>query len=557
MGLPVIELHGKAFYSNEDALNLGALYIKEYLNNSGLFDAQYFSDNLVSTSEELLQSLLSRKPAIIGFSLYSWNIKFYEPVIKALKSQTQAICFAGGPFITDAIKAGLLDYLDFAIIGPGEVSTVDALKYFIYQIPLASETGIITKQNFSEKKLNELSPQPTDFHSFSVYLKNKDEIFKLKKKKSLLFWETARGCKHNCSYCRYSVYSLKDKIILQKDLAVLQQELDLFKECELKAIAVLTPTFDYDLNIAKEILREIIKRFKKTDCFFTFECKIEHLDEEIIDLFSQINCLIETGPQSLDSQVLSACHRPLDQKKFLQNLELCNQKKVRVVLDLIYGLPEDTLEKSIRSLNECAKLTTAFVNLSKLSVPKNTELFLKKEKFNLTLNPSEDIYETPSFTKDEILYFEDLHFIHDLFAIFQGAPWETSKTIINFQGEQQAIFPYFRDVMSQFNLTHTEGLDLILRYFKYFKKDKNLVFVQDNITLWKEVYFFLKLKRTLKYYIIQSQNQKKLFYSDQQYFLLDKIQINNFSFEIVKQCFSALEIDLALTGVYQSFNHLL
>lgn len=550
-----VEIHGRGSYQREDTLNLGALYIKEYLNDSEYFNSSYISDNQKDSPRQVAEEIMLRNPSAVGFSLYVWNVNFYLEVMKYLKGGSSIIYFAGGPTIQDMLMESpeiALNTFDFLTLGPGEVSVIQALKYFLCNEKNISWKGIVTKENFSDKKIKEISPQPDNFSSFSVYLRNKEDLLRLKNSDNLLFWETARGCLHNCSYCRYSVYSLKEKAIYQKHIDILKQELDLFKECNIKAIAVLTPTFDYNLDIAKDILREIIKRFRYKDCLFTFECKIEHLDEEIIDLFSQINCLIETGPQSLDDEVLKKCHRPLNREKFNKNIQLCWEKKVKVVLDLIYGLPGDTLNKSLRSLDKCSELSTSFVNLSKLSIIEDTELFREKENYHLICNPTGDIKCTPTFSNDEILYFEDLHFIHDLFAIFQGAPWEKGLQIVNFQGRQTSLTPPFRDVLKEYSISHSECLDLILKYFKYIKRDKHKVFEEKNSVLWTEVLIFIKNYSKLNFYIAEKESERRLIHTLNSYEEGESVSVNHNEFIIKKRCLTSLDIDMFLDNHYSS-----
>ncbi len=102
----------------------------------------------------------------------------------------------------------------------------------------------------------------------------------------------------------------------------------------------------------KEFLRAVIDL--NTDTVIDFEMVAELLDEETIDLMGQLNDgYVAFGLQSINDRALATITRKWKKEEFTNNVRLLRQRtdKIKIYIDLIYGLPEDspkTYEAGIR-----------------------------------------------------------------------------------------------------------------------------------------------------------------------------------------------------------------
>ena len=78
--------------------NLAIRYLKA---NAPEFDITLREYTLKDTLENILEDLLSRKPKIIGFSVYIWNVEKTLQLIKLLKEKDPTLTiFMGGPEVS-------------------------------------------------------------------------------------------------------------------------------------------------------------------------------------------------------------------------------------------------------------------------------------------------------------------------------------------------------------------------------------------------------------------------------------------------------------------------
>src|SRR5204862_3668492 len=93
----------------------------------------------------------------------------------------------------------------------------------------------------------------------------------------------------------------------------------------------------------KEFLRTVIQTNNRL--VIDFEMVAELLDEETIDLLGQLHDgYIAFGLQSTNERALAAVERNWNREKFTTNVRMLRQRtdKIKIYIDLIYGLPYDT-----------------------------------------------------------------------------------------------------------------------------------------------------------------------------------------------------------------------
>src|SRR5262245_39042872 len=184
---------------------LAAAYLKLFVSSKGL-DAFYDIDILPAAQANtlgdraLVRALADRRPWLVGFTCYVWNIErtlWIARELKRLRPETQIVL--GGPEIT-ADNAWALETpnYDFAVIGEGEQTFAQLLGGLLDEptppVPIA---GLHVRGAARPPAFR--TPLPDLNRLGSPYvaglLDAADE--------QMLLLETTRGCVFKCKFCYY------------------------------------------------------------------------------------------------------------------------------------------------------------------------------------------------------------------------------------------------------------------------------------------------------------------------------------------------------------------
>ena len=136
-------------------------------------------------------------------------------------------------------------------------------------------------------------------------------------------------------------------------------------------------------------LDELIMLFRITDMFnktealeFTIECNVETLTEEKIKFFykNHVN-RVSIGVQSLSDRNIKFLERLHNKEMVIDKIHLLKKLGINNInLDLIYALPNQTLEDLKQDLDEYLKLDITHISTYSLMVEPNTKLSIRKIK---------------------------------------------------------------------------------------------------------------------------------------------------------------------------------
>ena len=375
-----------------------------------------FNDYTVEDSVDFISDDLCKNiPDMIGFSTYLWNRHIVLEACRLIKGKVPAVkLFAGGAEAT-ALPLMLLDCapFDFVIKGEGEIVLTEVLSRLINGESLEGIPGVFFK---GAKLSPEKDQQPVmDLNVLpSPYLTGTIDPSRY----SGLLWELSRGCPFRCDFC---FESRGVAGVRQISLERIRKELELFEEKKVNQVFVLDPTFNCDKKRAKKILRMILKLAPLIH--FTFEIRAEFIDREIAELFAGINCSLQIGLQSAIPEVLAKVNRKFDTVQYSEKISLLNQAGAVFGLDLIYGLPGDTLDGFKESLNYALGMQPNHLDIFPLAVIPGTALYDQAESFLLKVLPDAPytLISSPGFSESEMAQALDLKNACEIFYNRGGA----------------------------------------------------------------------------------------------------------------------------------------
>lgn len=165
-------------------------------------------------------------------------------------------------------------------------------------------------------------------------------------------WQTQRGCLYRCSFCAFpNGYNSMYEMGLDR----VRSDLELFVKRGVREVAVFDPIFSVHKDRAKAILT-LIKDICP-DIRFEIQTKLEHLDDELLNLIGGLNIVLECGIQTLDPVVQEQIKRRNNRDRIEEVLEKIKRYNISIEAHLIYGLPYQTYESLVKDYKFLRKYT--------------------------------------------------------------------------------------------------------------------------------------------------------------------------------------------------------
>ncbi len=321
----------------------------------------------------LIRNIIDRSPDVLALSLYLWNSQrslFIASCVKRVLPTLKIII--GGPEVT-LDNEWILNHpaVDLAVIGEGEPQFGDALEYLASKNQFG-ERSIVGNKN----KLNIFDfirkPEIKNWHPGSSDYPYLDGTVS-PSRNGAIFLETVRGCPFKCRYCYY--HKAFDSVSLYP-LPMVKRALDFCysAEAQINEIYLMDPTFNARPGF-RELLKFMIKKRMSRDVKIHTELRADLLDENDICLFKEAGLISsEIGLQTLNAKALRLAGRSGDPEKVLSMAYSLKRAGVDVTTGIILGLPGDTPESFLYTLDRLEQ----------------TEAFSVIQPFTLSVLPGSD-----------------------------------------------------------------------------------------------------------------------------------------------------------------------
>lgn len=190
-------------------------------------------------------------------------------------------------------------------------------------------------------------------------------------------------CTSICSYCDFCKMYY-DEMKANKYLDALSMEIkENYKDELIDTIYIGggTPS-SFSINNLKKLFN-IIKIFRLNKNYeFTFECNIENINEEMLELLYQnkVN-RISIGIQTFNNNLLSKLGRNHKKDDVFDKINLL--KKIgfnNINVDLMYALPDESLEDVKKDIKEFIKLDINHISTYSLILEENTYFYINNTK---------------------------------------------------------------------------------------------------------------------------------------------------------------------------------
>lgn len=385
--------------------NLAIYSLKAYADAEEVELAEY---TINQQKDEILRDLYLRKPDVLCFSCYIWNMEYVETLVREIAKLCPRLpIWLGGPEVSYDAAAVLerLPAVKGVMKGEGEETFAQLCR--IYQKDwndweeaerkLLEMDGITFRRERTQEDLDGAEEEtekiienpwrPVMDLSCIPFVYKDMEKFRNK----IIYYESSRGCPFSCSYCLSSV----DKRLRFRDLELVKRELQFFIDQEVPQVKFVDRTFNCRHEHALAIW-QYIKEHDRGITNFHFEIAADLLNEEELELLGSMRpglVQLEIGIQSTNPDTICAIRRTMDFEKVKGVVErIKSGGNIHQHLDLIAGLPYEDIESFARSFDEVYRLRPEQLQLGFLKVLKGSYMAEKQSDYGL-VHKSDPPYE--------------------------------------------------------------------------------------------------------------------------------------------------------------------
>ena len=193
MNIILTAMNAKYIHSNLAVYSLRA-YAKAYKEEISI--AEY---TINQQTDEILMDLYKRRPDMLCFSCYIWNLTYVENVIREIKKLLPDLpIWVGGPEVSYDAREVLrrLPEVTGVMMGEGEETFLELLEHYHQEGKDLSEiSGIAYRDEGGQIQENpwrpviDLSTVPFVYEDMSDF------------EHKIIYYESSRGCPFSCSYC--------------------------------------------------------------------------------------------------------------------------------------------------------------------------------------------------------------------------------------------------------------------------------------------------------------------------------------------------------------------
>lgn len=361
--------------------------------------------------KEFIALIETFNPHYIGISFttpLSEEVFRLASLVKKIKKDV--IVIGGGPH-PSAMPSSALESsdIDLICIGEGDYTILDIVD----GKPYADIKGIAFRDNNgchildNSDFIKDLDRLP--FPAWDLFDLNKYKTTRLIARKNPAGWiETSRGCPYGCVYCSKKVFGRNFR---PKSVKRVVDEIDHMLSCGFREVHIADDCFTFDIERAKGICEEIIKRRLKFPWATVTGIRADRVDQELLNLMKRAGCYrVYYGIESGDDNILRLIKKGETCDMVRKAVKMSKRAGLEVFGFFMFALPGET-EETMRKTIEFAKeldldMAKAAITIPLPSTPYFEELYSKgriKEtkwsKYNLYF-PARDLYEHPDITWD-------------------------------------------------------------------------------------------------------------------------------------------------------------
>lgn len=413
----LVAINAKYIHSNLAVYSLKAYAQETVQKEGGLPVSIVLGEYTINHScQGILGDIFEKKPDIVGFSCYLWNMEYVRQLVRDLPKVLNGVeIWLGGPEASYCAEELMKEFpfLSGVMRGEGEEAFARLIRYYRQGRDgeerdwLGEVGGLVYRNREGEITANPVE-KPLDLSLIPFpYAQPWMETVDIRHR--IIYYESSRGCPFSCSYCLSSI----DKQVRFRDLELVFQELQFFLDRRVEQVKFVDRTFNCKRSHSAAIWSYLLEHDNGVTNFH-FEIGADLLEEEDIALLKRMRpglVQLEIGVQTANSRTLKEIHRTMDLERLERVVaEIREGHNVHQHLDLIAGLPFEDLESFGRSFDRVYRMRPDQLQLGFLKVLKGSWMEETKEAYGLKFMalPPYEVLETRWISYGDILFLKGI-----------------------------------------------------------------------------------------------------------------------------------------------------
>lgn len=294
--------------------------------------------------QSIAEQILDHQPEIVGIGVYIWNAEDVSELIGVIKRVApETVVVLGGPEASHMPFRVDLDEADYVIQGEGEAAFYELCRDLL--------AGRRPEQRIIRAPLVDLEQIVMPY---ALYDDNDVA-------NRTIYVESSRGCPFLCEFCLSAI----DEKVRYFPIEPLLEAFELLWERGVRTFKFVDRTFNLNIRFANALMDFFLS--KEPPYFAHFEVIPDHFPESIKERIAQFppgSLQLEVGIQTLNPDIADTINRPLKLEKIKRNLDfLENETSAHMHLDLIVGLPGETLESFGESLDALCAISRSEIQI--------------------------------------------------------------------------------------------------------------------------------------------------------------------------------------------------
>ena len=355
---------------------LGVLYVATYVqkhsnHNVFAFDAQVERWDC----EQLVDAILEKNPDVVGLS--AWTDFWYgtyrtAELLKQRKPDVHIVI--GGPHISIYPQETLTySAADSVVLGDGEIPFMLLCNCIANGLKPNDIPGVHFKEygvrdgcdKWHIQKDQDILPFP------NRYLLPVDKYTSvLGKANRVTTMITSRGCPYTCTYCK-----LNFQKTLQRTADNVLKEFEEIEKLGISEVEVYDDTFTWQPKRVQDICNGLIERGIKIN--WAIRDRVNGVREENLDLLRKAGCCrIHLGVESASEKTLKIVKKHITVQQIETAVRLVKKYKFTTLNYFMIGLPDETREDVMQTINYAVKLDADFTEFNICIPYAGTEMYI-------------------------------------------------------------------------------------------------------------------------------------------------------------------------------------
>lgn len=487
MKILLIAMNAKYIHSN-----LAVYCLKSYAARRGI-ETEIAEYTINHRQDDILMDIYQKKPDVVAFSCYIWNLEFVENIARDLHQVLPDLeIWGGGPEVSYDAEKFLMKHPEFRGIMQGEGERTFCELAGLYQDfgkdavqKLDSCSGIVWR-NQKREIVRGMPQAPISLDEVPFIYEEYEDLVPFENR--ILYYETSRGCPFSCSYCLSSI----DRRVRLRSIELVEKELQFFLDHKVPQVKFVDRTFNCNHRHSMAIWN-YIKEHDNGITNFHFEIAADILKDEEIQLLSTFRpglAQLEIGVQSTNMQTIHEIDRVMDfalvSRKVLQ---VASAGNIHQHLDLIAGLPYENLESFQKSFNDVYLLRPQQFQLGFLKVLKGSKMYEKAEEYGIVYHtrPMYEVLSTKWLSYAEVIYLKG---IEEMVEVYYNSS-QFRCTMLALEQEfdtpfamYEALAAYYeKNALNGLNHSRMRRFDILHDFILSCVKEENVPEYEDDLLM--------------------------------------------------------------------------